>query len=257
VPVVGRIQRLGTAPLKGARRHCPEELEITVRGAQHDRRWCLVEHVEDPARARVLRTIENPAVLTLTATVDADGEPVVTLPSGDELRPTGPPGAETTADYWGRRARVRPLPGEWQALAQLTGRDVTVCRSAPGDVVWDAPVTVVTSASLAELARRAGRAAVDPERFRSTLCLDVDAPPFAEDGWVGRRLRLGDVELAVTRPVARCAVVRLRPGTGEREDDDPMRLLAPDRTVAGEVVFGVGARVVVPGRLRVGDAVRT
>jgi uncharacterized protein YcbX len=190
--------------------------------------------------------------------VDDAGHLAVDLPDGTRLSPVGEPGPPTTADYWGRRAVVRHLAGPWDAaLSAHTGRDVTLAVAEPGEVVWDAPVTLVTTAALDELARRAGRAAVDPERFRATVTVATPpgTAPFAEDAWAGRRLRVGDVELEVGGAVPRCAVVRLRPGDGAREDDDPMRLLAPDRTVRQEVVFGTGARVVRAGTVRVGDPV--
>lgn len=255
--LAGTIARFGLTPLKGAGHTSPAVLDLTVDGPRDDRRWCLVERADDPQRARVLRTVENPALLALRADVDDEGRLVVSLPDSTTLRPDGEPGSVVTADYWGRRARLRLIPGPWdEVLSRYTGRPVTLAMvAAPGEVVWDAPVTIVTTSALAELGRRAGRDATDPERFRGTVCLDTGAEPgFPEDEWSGRRLHLGSVELQVGRPVPRCGVVRLRPGNGAQEPDDPLRLLAGDRVVDGEIVFGIGARVVAPGTVRIGDA---
>lgn len=254
--LVGTVARFGLTPLKGAGHTSPAALDLSDEGPSHDRRWCLVERADDPERARVLRTVENPALLALRAEVDDDGQLLVALPEGTTLRPDTEPGSVVTADYWGRRARLRLTPGPWdRTLSRYTGRSVTLAVvAAPGEVVWDAPVTIVTTSALAELARRAGRDAIDPERFRGTLCLDTGPDPgFPEDEWIGRRLHVGSVELEIGGLVPRCGVVRLRPGNGAREADDPLRLLARDRVVDGEIVFGVGARVVTPGTARLGD----
>ena len=47
-------------------------------------------------------------------------------------------------------------------------------------------------------------------------------------------------------------MIRIRPGTGVVGGPDPLRLLAADRVVDGEVVFGLGAEVAVPGEIAVG-----
>lgn len=264
----GRVARLGLTALKGAAHEHPASLEVRTHGSVGDRAWCVVERDPHRSREAVARTVRTPELLRVRAQRRPEGGLRLRLPHATFAVPE--PGDEPeplVADYWGRPAPITPAPGPWDAaLSELVGRPVGLARvRRPGAVVYAEPVVLLTTSSLRELGRRAG-AVVDDERFRSPVLVDTgDAPPFVEDGWHGRVLRIGGpggtggVELAVTAGVARCAVVRLTPGTGERAGDDPLRLLAPERLVDGpggrEVAFGVGAHVRVPGTVRLGDAV--
>jgi uncharacterized protein YcbX len=58
------------------------------------------------------------------------------------------------------------------------------------------------------------------------------------------------IELGV--PIPRCAVVDLDPVTG-RQTAPVLRTLAGYRRRSGGILFGVDARVVVPGEVRQGD----
>ena len=89
---------------------------------------------------------------------------------------------------------------------------------------------------------------MDGRRFRMTIGVDGVAP-HAEDGWLGRRVRVGDAVLAVRGNVGRCAVTTLDPEHGVR-DLDTLGTIAQYR---GEVPtseplpFGVWCEVVEPG----------
>lgn len=257
-----QVAALGLSVLKGSAQQHPDSLALAGHGPVGDRRFCCV----DPVAARVLRTVENPRLMALRARL---------VPGPDEVLELSVPGRATVtapvvlrerlrADYWGRVRDLDVVDGPFAAeLSDWLGRDVVLARARPRDVVYGGGVTLVTTSSLRELARRAGRGegladlVTDAERWRATAVLETDeAPPFVEDGWSGRRLRLGEVELEVGAAVPRCAVVRSRPGSGEREEWDPLRLLAPDRVPEREVVFGVEAEVLRPGTLTVGDPLR-
>ena len=79
----------------------------------------------------------------------------------------------------------------------------------------------------------------------------------AEDGWLRRPVRIGE---AVVRPggnIGRCAVTTQDPDTGIRSLDT-LKLLAETRghlPTTEPLPFGVWAEVLVPGRVRTGDAV--
>lgn len=259
------VARLSLTALKGAAHHHPTQLHLTHNGAAGDRRFCLV----DPHGARVLRTVENPALVGCDVTLDGE-QLTVRFPNG-AVR-TGMVAASAgrlSVDYWGRTVDVDVVHGPWAAaFEQLLGREVALAQVVqPGAVIFGGAVTVLTTSSLEELARRLGRrlgpAALlaDSERFRSTVVVDTaGAPAFLEDQWVGSTVSVGTAQLDVTAAVARCAVVSIRPRAGTRDDVDPLRALAPDRTVVNdrgrEVVFGVEAAVSRPGSVSVGDAVQ-
>jgi uncharacterized protein YcbX len=253
---VGTVAGCGLSPLKGAAHAHPDRIVVRRHEVLGDRRWALVE--PRPGHLRVLRTVEVPAVMTVRAQVDADGVLRLALPDGRTFFVDPPDGPALPADYWGRDTPVRPAPGPWDAvLSGLLGRQVRlVAVERAGGVVYAEPVSLVTTSSLLEVARRAGVGSVNDERFRSTIVIrTAGLPAFVEQTWVGRRLLVGAVELLVRRQLARCGVIRFEPGSGQAFGPDLLRLLAADRTDASGIVFGVGAEVVTPGEITVGDPV--
>lgn len=244
------VDRIGFTPLKGARHVAHPSSHVLTSGPIGDRIYCLV----DPARDRVLRTVENPTMVEVVASAK-DDTLTVELPAGTfEGTPT-PTGERRIVDYWGRDAEVELLDGPWSAaLSDHLGYDVVLARPVrAGSVVYGAAVTLVTTSSLAALSARVGQP-VDSARFRSTYLLDTPGlAPHAEDGWVGRRVRLGEAELRVRAVVPRCAVIDLDPVTGLR-DIPVLSTLAGYRRQDAEICFGVDAEVVVPGPVLLGDS---
>jgi uncharacterized protein YcbX len=249
-----RVVSIGVTPVKGLAHTPRTALDLPMSGAGADRLFCFV----DPATRRVLKTVENDTLLACRAEWEP---PVLTLvtPAGTVTGEVPPDGGERfDGDYWGRPVCLARVDGPWPALMRrLLGREVVLCRvvSPSGGVVWGGAVSLVTTSSLAEVARRTGRASEDGRRFRATFVVDTgSAPAFVEDSWVGRRLRVGDAEVRVRGRQARCAVVDRRPGAGGR-DVEVLKALAVDRRVGGEILFGVDADVDVPGRVAVGARV--
>lgn len=132
--------------------------------------------------------------------------------------------------------------------------DVLIEYESPPGTYFDAsPIHILTDRSLATLAALAPRSEFDVRRFRPNLVVAVGdhvEGEFPEQTWLGRKLRLGDVELEVTLPCPRCVMVT-------REFAD----LAQDRQVLRTIVrhadqnVGVYANVTRPGKLETGAAV--
>ncbi len=244
------VDRIGFAPLKGARHVAHPSSTLTATGPLGDRTYCLL----DPARDRVLRTVENPTMVRVVATA-TDDVLAIELPEGRVEGVPAPTGEVRTVDYWGRDAEVELLDGPWSAaLSTYLGYDVRLARPRKaGAVVYGGAVTLVGSSSMAALSARLGQP-VDSARFRSTYLLDTGGlEPHIEDAWVGRRLRLGEAVVRVRGVVPRCAVVDLDPLTGLR-DMPVLSALAGYRRHQGEICFGVDAEVVEPGRVLTGDS---
>lgn len=243
------VARVGFTVLKGGRHLARPEAVLDLGGPVGDRAYCLL----DPARDRAVRTVENPTMVQVVASLDGPRLSVA-LPGGEVADGLPPAGGEVrTVDYWGRREQVELVDGPWAAvLSRHLGYDVRLARVLrPGGVVYGAPVSLVTTSSLAELGRRVGQP-VEAERFRATLLLDTDGlPPHVEDGWVGRELRVGEAVIRVRGPVPRCAVVDLDPASGARTLP-VLRALAGYRRDDSEICFGVDAVVTVTGQVRVG-----
>ena len=125
-----------------------------------------------------------------------------------------------------------------------------------GDGPDEMPLTVVSFASVEELARRGNHdGPLDPLRFRINLELD-GLEPFEEDTWDGRRVRIGGAVVRIAGQIPRCAVTAQDPTTGLR-DWNTLKQIAAFRplTAEREVPFGVYATVEEPGHVALEDPV--
>lgn len=112
----------------------------------------------------------------------------------------------------------------------------------------DGPVSLLGLGSVAAFAGDRDED-VDVRRFRPNIIFD-GLPAYAEDGWVGRTVRIGTAVLAVEFPSPRCVMVDMRTADLPAQ---PGNLAAIERDRAGRL--GVIASVVAPGRVRLGDVV--
>jgi hypothetical protein len=106
-----------------------------------------------------------------------------------------------------------------------------------------------------QTARRLGEetgVAVDKRRFRANVYVDLaTSGGFAEDGLVGRSLRIGSkVVVSILQRDARCMLITLDPDTGEKEPAILKKVAQAHDGMAG--VYGA---VLVEGLLHKGDSV--
>ena len=133
------------------------------------------------------------------------------------------------------------LRGEHRLTLVRSDRALTDCR----------PVSLISLQTVRQIEGELGRP-VDKRRFRANIYLDLaSGNGFAEEGLVGRRLRLGSKALvAVLERDPRCKMISLDPETGEH-DPEVLRQVAR----AHEAFAGVYCAVLVEGVLSVGDSV--
>lgn len=110
-------------------------------------------------------------------------------------------------------------------------------------------VHLVNLASLRELERVAGRP-LNPLRFRPNIVID-GVPAWAEFGWLGMRIEIGDVQLDGLKRTERCAATNVDPETGARDLAIPALL----QRSWGHTDFGIYLKVANDARISVGDAV--
>lgn len=212
-----------------------EQLDRAVlgeHGIEGDRQW----GVRDELTGLVLTARREPRLLMATATL-VDGEPRLVTDDGTELgtsddiaawldRPVRlVAAADTTATF------ENPLDVEAED-------DWVTWQSQPGSFHdGRSTVSLVSSGSLGDHDRR---------RFRINLVLDGDG----EDDLAASDVAVGTACLHVRRPIDRCVMVnRAQPG------------LPADREVLRRVIrergnlMGVGAVVLTPGEVAVGDVV--
>lgn len=111
-------------------------------------------------------------------------------------------------------------------------------------------VSIVNLASVRDLAARVGRP-LDPLRFRANLYVD-GWPAWAENGWTGRTLSIGEARATVLKPIVRCAATSVDPATAERDIDVPAALFEH----YGHVLCGLYVNVVEGGVVAEGDRVQ-
>ena len=113
------------------------------------------------------------------------------------------------------------------------------------------PVSLISLQTVRQLEEELG-APLDKRRFRANIYLDgAPGGGFAEDEFVGRRLRIGpSAVLAVLERDPRCKMVSLDPDTGEH-DPKVFRLIAR----AHDAYAGVYCAVLVEGIISEGDTV--
>jgi uncharacterized protein YcbX len=124
----------------------------------------------------------------------------------------------------------------------------------PGDHVSFAdgyPILIASQESLDDLNTRLD-APLPMNRFRPNLVVE-GCKPFEEDTW--KRIRIGEVELALVKPCSRCEVTTIDQVTAAR-GKEPLKTMATFRRIKGnKVMFGMNVIPVNEGRLRVGDRV--
>src|SRR5690348_14754943 len=149
-----RVERIGFTPVKGGRHVCHDLVELTSTGPVGDRVFCLV----DPARQRVLRTVENPSLLRTVSRWQEGVLSVETPAATVKGVPVGT-GSMHDVDYWGRVARVEIVDGPWAAAySRFLGYPVQLARPVTaGEVVYGASVSLVTTAAVQWLSERVGR----------------------------------------------------------------------------------------------------
>lgn len=229
-----RVEQLWRYPVKSLGGERCAEVTVDDHGMVGDRRW----GIEAVATGKMLTARREPALLFGAATV-----------VGDDVRICLPDGAVAADDA---------------ALSAWLGYAVRLVAAAPGVrathenpldfendadwMEWTGPAGVFhdSKRDQVSLLSYATIGGWDRARFRANVMLDVGP----EDELVGRRIRIGTVELDVVKPVERC-VMTTRPQPGLERDLDVLRTINRDRSGT----LAVASVVVVPGTMREGDAV--
>lgn len=125
-------------------------------------------------------------------------------------------------------------------------------ESPPGTYYDVFPLMLMTTSALRTMQAALPDAVVDVARFRPSLMIDTgDAEGHPEFDWVGRTLRIGEVELAIGAKCPRCVMVTRAVGSTVPADRSILRHIVRDL----DQNLGVYATVVRPGAVRAGDPV--
>jgi uncharacterized protein len=261
-----RLASLHTYPVKGLYRRDHDAVRVEPWGLAGDRRFMLID--EDGA---FLSQRQEPRFTQLRPSY-VDGRLVVSGPGRDDLRVTPAPGELVDTAVWGTPVQAS-LVGEeadrW--LSEALDRKVRlvylddptrrpVQPEHPDRVSFadGFPLLLTNSASLDVLNDWIAEGGSDEgplpmNRFRPNVVVS-GAPAWAEDGWVGGRIRIGTVTFRAPKVCGRCVVPTTDQETGIR-GREPSRTLARYRLVDQKMVFGLNLIPDGTGELRVGDEV--
>jgi uncharacterized protein YcbX len=272
-----RVASLHSYPIKGCYRTDHSEMTIEPWGPAGDRRWAIVDadgvmvtQREIPDLVRVKPRADGPILhlsadghpdLSVTSTVASTAEDLVDMKVFQDPIQASPVGE--AADTWLSMVLDRKVRLLW--LDDPTRRPVQTGFSEPTDRVSLAdgfPVLITNTASLnwlndaiaeAQSGFQSGEGPLPMTRFRPNIVVE-GAAAWAEDGWIGRRLRIGAALFRVAKGTGRCVVATTDQDTGER-GREPLRTLARFRNFDQRLLFGV---VLIPdelGVVTVGDEV--
>lgn len=245
------VSQLAIAPVKGMRLQHASEIQLGPYGITGDREFLVIG--ED---GKLLLTSRVPELLQIEPAWDRVRN-VLTLgfPDGDVVRDTPELGAPaTTRMYDGREIPGWIIPGQFgAALSGYLGRPVHLFKRAPEHIGNDdQPVTLMSEASLRALAPEFNGTAPDPRRFRMTITM-TGTGPWAEHGWGGQEVAIGEAILRVIAPVPRCVVTTRNPESGAT-DARVLHALARLRG-KNDITFGVWCDIIRPGRIHIDDPV--
>jgi uncharacterized protein YcbX len=253
------VSWISFTPVKGLRLQHLDEVHVTEDGVPGDRAFFLV----DERGAMVSATRIGPLV-SVVADHDAQaGTLALRFPDGGEVTGAVELGEREAVRFGGLNMSASPVLGEFSAaLTEHCGNGRLRLFAAPPergglDRGKVGAVTLLSVASLERLGEQAGASEpVDPRRFRMTFGVEgLDA--HEEDAWLDRDVRVGGALLRVTGNVGRCALTTRQPDTGvvDFKTLHHLRAYRKDLPTTEPLPFGVHARVLSPGRVRVGDVV--
>jgi uncharacterized protein YcbX len=264
--MVGRVVAIWRYPVKSM---MGEELNATLmteRGVLGDRAFALIDR-ETGKVASAKNPRRWPNLFDFRAAYveppDADRPlpPVrITLPDGATLTTDQADAEARLSASTGRPVRLARTPettataeGYWPDHDWLAQRDEVFDFTLPPGTFFDgATAHLVTTASLDRLRVLCPTSRFEVPRFRPNLVIEPaeGAEGFVENGWIGRTLTLGDVQLRIDGPCPRCVMTTLSQGSLPK---DPAVLRTAVQQNEGNV--GVYASVIRGGRIRRGDRV--
>jgi hypothetical protein len=276
---LGTIKEIWRYPVKGMAGECVETCSLDDMGLYGDRRWA----VRDLGRNEIQSCKFRPQLLRCTARTRTDFEaPLIEFPDGETMTCADASADERLSDLLGHASRIEPLQDnqgmdrfrryksagvdwldelkatfdreEGEPLPDFSNLPQVVSDfvSVPGTFFLVAPVHIVTTATLAQLATVQEGADWDARRFRPNLVIETlpSEEGFAEQNWISQTLHMGGAKLACTATTPRCGAIT----RAQRDFGADTQVL---RTVVKHADQNVGiyGRAAEPGILNAGDEV--
>ncbi len=248
-------------PIKSCRGFEVEFAYVERMGLQHDRRMMvttpegdLLTQREYSRLAWVLPQVHDgmlelsaPGYDSIQLGIQTSGTPVsvnVWEHKGIQAIDQGQEAAQWFSDWLGADVRLVHMADGYRRLVneKWALRDDDHTSFSDGY-----PILLASEEGLADLNTRL-ESPVPMNRFRPNIVVK-GCGPFEEDTW--NRIRLGDVELAVVKPCARCVVTTIDKETLEKSKE-PLKTLTRYRKQELGVIFGQNVIPLNEGDLRLG-----
>jgi hypothetical protein len=229
--LVGVVKHLWRYPVKSMIGEPCGKLLFEERGVVGDRLFAVRdEQGKFGSGKNTRRFVKIDGLFKFQAVYD-DSVPVITFPDGKSVR-----GDESSIDT---------------ELTEALNRSVTLAQEQSISHFDNAPVHLVSTASLNWLKARLPGSLVDERRFRPNVVIETGGSELVEQDWLGKTLRLGQgVMLEITLPTERCLMTNFaQPAIPEDKS-----IFACIGREAG-LKFGVYAKVLVGGEVSSGEKV--
>lgn len=234
-----QVLELWRYPVKSLQGEQLDSVSVTTDGLDRDRQFAIY----DAASGLGLTARRVPELLFASARVRADGTAEITLPDGSIARDD-----IALSEWLGRPVTLRSAAADaargYENVVDFEHEPTSAWETfggAESGAFHDNPAARVSLVSTATLG------SWDRRRFRSNLLLDGED----EDLLVGSQVTLGETTLDVGMRIERCVMTTRAQAGGIERDLDVLRAIARER----DACLAVGALVVGPGTIRVGDNV--
>lgn len=232
-----QVAEIWRYPVKSVRGEQLSEAVIGPYGIEFDRAW----GIRDLSTGKILTARREPQLLFASASVDDDGQVAITLPDGSVT-------AENAAlsSWLDRDVELARVSADEQGSYEIQ----LDFETEVGDwIEWQGPSGSFhdSTKTRVSLVSKSTMRSWDPERFRINVILDGDD----EESLVGGKVTVGHAELDVLKEIDRCIVVTRPQADGIDRDLDVLRTINKERN--GNL--GIGANVITPGSITLGDPV--
>lgn len=266
--LAGSVVALWRYPIKSMQGEELASLAFGPRGAIGDRAYALIDQatgkVASAKNPRKWRQLFDCRAAFVAPPVVGDPVPAVqvTLPDGQMVTSGQADVDDALSALFGRAVTLATVPPPdpeleeyWPNIDGLANRDAVTDEAMPAGTFFDlATVHLLTTATLDRLRALYPQGRFEARRFRPNIVVDPseNGGGFAEDGWIGRTLALGDeVRLRVTGPCPRCVMTTLS------QSDLPRDVgILGAAAKHHDANVGVYASVVQGGTIRRGDRIR-
>ena len=255
------LSNLTYYPIKACRGFDVQASNVERMGLEHDRRMMVVTpegefltQRQHPKFALVTPTLKNDTVTLSAPSFDSIQFGVqksgATYPvniwksTGVQAVDQGEEAAQWFSDWLGTSVRLVHIA---DGFKRIVSQEYAVNADDHTGFADGYPILIISEASLQDLNSKLD-SQLPMNRFRPNIVVK-DCEPFAEDTW--QRIRIGDVEMALVKPCARCEVTTTDQATLERKKE-PLKTLGGYRKHKLGAIFGMNVIPLNKGRLEVG-----